>query len=223
MEISEAKLVIESLLFVGDEPLSIRKIKQVVEELDESTIRQILAELRQEYDLSGRAMQLIEIANGYQLTTRPKYASWVTKLVQSAVKFRLTKAALETLTIIAYRQPVLRAEIEQIRGVDSGGVIQTLLEKKLIRVTGRKEVVGRPLLYGTTQEFLDQFGLKNLGDLPMIEEVTTETTVSSILSEAEPILPNLLEEQLQNSPDVNLAAQPAASENNPEVNSEPQP
>ena len=183
METSEAKPIIESLLFVADEPLSLRKIKQVVEELDESSIRQILAELKEEYTQSNRAIQLIEIANGFQFATRPSYADWVNKLVQSTTKFRLTKPALETLTIVAYRQPVMRAEIESIRGVDSGGVIQTLLEKKLIRVTGRKEVVGRPLLYGTTQEFLDHFGLRNLSDLPTIEEVVPESAIGQASEE----------------------------------------
>lgn len=183
MEISEAKPIIESLLFVADEPLTIRKLKQVIEAIDESTIRQALAQLKEEYNQNGRAIQLVEIANGYQFATRPSYADWVNKLIQSTTKFRLTKPALETLTIVAYRQPVMRAEIESIRGVDSGGVIQTLLEKKLIRVTGRKEVVGRPLLYGTTQEFLDHFGLRNLTDLPTIEEVVPESAVSPLPAE----------------------------------------
>lgn len=178
METSELKPIIESLLFVADEPLSIRKIKQVVEDTDEPTIRKMLEELKEEYTASNRAIQIVEIANGYQFATRPAYADWVNKLVQSNTKFRLTKPALETLTIIAYRQPVMRAEIESIRGVDSGGVVQTLLEKKLIRVTGRKEVVGRPLLYGTTPEFLDHFGLRNLSDLPTIEEVVPESDIT---------------------------------------------
>jgi segregation and condensation protein B len=183
METSELKPIIESLLFVADEPLTIRKIKQVVEEAEESTIRQILAELKEDYTQSNRAIQIVEIANGYQFATRPAYADWVNKLIQSNTKFRLTKPALETLTIIAYRQPVMRAEIESIRGVDSGGVIQTLLEKKLIRITGRKEVVGRPLLYGTTPEFLDHFGLRNLSDLPTIEEVVPESEITPRPSE----------------------------------------
>ncbi|MCX7918389.1 MAG: SMC-Scp complex subunit ScpB [bacterium] len=183
LEISEVKPIIESLLFVADEPLTIRKFKQIIEDVDEATIKQALAELKLEYSQNGRAIQLVEIANGYQLATRPRYAEWVKKLIQSTTKFRLTKPALETLTIIAYRQPVMRAEIEAIRGVDSGGVIQTLLEKKLIRVTGRKEVVGRPLLYGTTQEFLDHFGLRNLSDLPTIEEVVPESAVGPASTE----------------------------------------
>jgi segregation and condensation protein B len=178
MENSELKPIIESLLFVADEPLTSRKIKQVVENAEEATIRQILAELKEEYTVSNRAIQIVEIANGYQFATRPAYADWVNKLIQSNTKFRLTKPALETLTIIAYRQPVMRAEIESIRGVDSGGVVQTLLEKKLVRVTGRKEVVGRPLLYGTTPEFLDHFGLRNLSDLPTIEEVVPESDIT---------------------------------------------
>jgi segregation and condensation protein B len=178
METSELKPIIESLLFVADEPLSVRKIKQIIEDSEESSIRQILAELKEEYTQSNRAIQIVEIANGYQFATRPAYADWVNKLIQSNTKFRLTKPALETLTIVAYRQPVMRAEIESIRGVDSGGVVQTLLEKKLIRVTGRKEVVGRPLLYGTTPEFLDHFGLRNLSDLPTIEEVVPESEIT---------------------------------------------
>ena len=168
----EGKAIIESLLFVSNEPLTLTQIRDVLGDVDEKSIRRWLTEIQEDLSGTSRGIQLIEIAHGYRLVTKPQYAEWVQKLIVTKQNLKLTKAGLETLAVIAYRQPLVRVEIEAIRGVDCGGVIQTLLERKLIKVVGRKEVVGRPLLYGTTPEFLDQFGLKNLSDLPTLDELT---------------------------------------------------
>lgn len=129
-----------------------------------------LQELRAEYDRTGRGLQLVEIAGGYQITTRPEYNDWVRELLDPKTPTRLTIQALETLAVIAYKQPVTLPEVIELRGVKSGGVLKTLLEKRLIRIVGRKEVVGRPILYGTTKQFLLHFGLRDLSELPKIEE-----------------------------------------------------
>ena len=131
---------------------------------------QALEEMQADYARDGRGLQLVEVAGGYQITTRPEYHDWVRELLDPRTPTRLSIQALETLAVIAYKQPVTLPEIIDLRGVKSGGVIKTLLEKRLIRITGRKEVVGRPMLYGTTKEFLLQFGLKDLAELPKIEE-----------------------------------------------------
>ena len=129
-----------------------------------------LEELKQEYAREGRGLQLVEVAGGFQITTRPEYNDWMQELADPKAPTRLSIQALETLAVIAYKQPVTLPEIIDLRGVRSAGVIKTLLEKRLIRITGRKEVVGRPMLYGTTKQFLLHFGLKDLGELPRIEE-----------------------------------------------------
>ncbi|MDI6821359.1 MAG: SMC-Scp complex subunit ScpB [Actinomycetota bacterium] len=169
MELTELRGIIESLLFVTTEPLSLRKMSEIVE-VDEVTIKRILDELGEEYRKQGRGFQLREIAGGYRLYTHPGYAPYVEKLVLSWDQRRLTQAALETLAIIAYKQPVTKAQISSIRGVDAGTVLNSLLEKGLIREMGRANSPGQPILYGTTQVFLETFGLKDLSDLPPLKE-----------------------------------------------------
>ncbi len=129
-----------------------------------------LEELAADYARDGRGLQLVEVAGGWQITTRPEYNDWVRELLDPKTPTRLSIQALETLAVVAYKQPVTLPEIIDLRGVKSGGVIKTLLEKRLIRIVGRKEVVGRPMLYGTTRQFLLHFGLKDLAELPRIEE-----------------------------------------------------
>ncbi len=171
----QIKSIIESLLFVSGDPLTLKQIKDIIgSELEDKTLRQMMHEIQEDFGNSLRGIQLIEIAHGYRLTTKPENADWVQKLVIMKQKLKLTKASIETLSVIAYRQPLVRAEIESIRGVDCGGVLQTLMERKLIKAVGRKEVIGRPLMYGTTTEFLDQFGLKNLNDLPTLDELSDD-------------------------------------------------
>jgi segregation and condensation protein B len=172
------KNIIESLLFVSDAPLSLDRIKAIVPDTESMEIRQALNDLSQEYEARGGAFRLRQVAGGYQIRTRPEYREWIKRLVEPS-PLRLSKAALETLAIIAYKQPVIRSEIEQLRGVDCGGVIRLLLERKLVRVLGKKELPGRPLIYATTKQFLEIFDLKDLKDLPTpkeIEELGTSGT-----------------------------------------------
>jgi len=166
----DIKYIIESLLFVADEPLPVDRIKKILIQVETREIREAMAELTAEYEARGGGFYLDEVAGGYQIRTRPRYTDWIKKLIQPK-PLRLSKPALETLVIIAYKQPIIRSDIEHLRGVDCGGVIRALLERKLIRVLGRKEIAGRPLIYATTKRFLEIFDLKNLRDLPTPKEI----------------------------------------------------
>jgi segregation and condensation protein B len=166
----ELKNIIESLLFVTDEPLTVDRIRKAVKTADPRAVREAVQALAQEYEVRKGGFCLAEVAGGYQLRTRPEYKEYIKDLLQPAAP-RLSKAALETLAIIAYKQPIIRADLEHIRGVDSGGVLRMLLKRKLIRVLGRKEIPGRPLIYATTKRFLEMFDLKDLKDLPTPKEI----------------------------------------------------
>jgi segregation and condensation protein B len=166
----EVRAVLEALIFASPQPLTPREIGNVLEGVPKEAWQAAAAEIRADYARDGRGLQLVEVAGGYQITTRPEYNDWIRELLDPRTPTRLSIQALETLAVIAYKQPVTLPEIIDLRGVKSGGVLKTLLEKRLIRITGRKEVVGRPMLYGTTKEFLLQFGLKDVGELPKIEE-----------------------------------------------------
>ncbi len=166
----DLKNILESLLFVSDEPLSARQLGKLLPEADTRQIRQAMSELAADYDNRQTSFHLGEVAGGYQLRTRPAYTEWIRRLVQPKPA-RLSRAALETLAIVAYKQPVLRADIEHIRGVDSGGTLRLLMERNLIRILGRKEIPGRPLIYATTKLFLEIFGLKDLKELPTPAEI----------------------------------------------------
>lgn len=167
----EVEKIVEALLFAVHEPISIRKISEIVEGTDAKEINEIINKLREEYDTYNRAFQIEEIANGFQLLSRPEYHEWISKTRKKTGEAKLSQSALETLAIISYKQPIIRAEIEAIRGVQSGQMIRTLIEKGLVKIVGRDEVLGRPLLYGTTKKFLEFFGLKSIKDLPKIEEL----------------------------------------------------
>jgi segregation and condensation protein B len=166
----EVRAVLEALIFASPQPITPREIAQVMGGVPKEAWKQALEEIREEYARDGRGLQLIEVAGGYQITTRPEYNDWIRELIDPKAPTRLSIQALETLAVIAYKQPATLPEIIELRGVKSGGVLKTLLEKRLIRIVGRKEVVGRPILYGTTKEFLLHFGLKDLAELPKIEE-----------------------------------------------------
>ena len=166
----DIKHIIESLLFVTDDPLSVDKIKNALGIAEAAPVREALKELAGEYEARGGGFYLNQVAGGYQLRTRPEYREWIKRLVQPKTH-RLSRPALEALAIVAYKQPIIRSDIEHIRGVDSGGILRTLLERKLIRVMGRREIPGRPLIYGTTKLFLEVFGLKSLQDLPTPREI----------------------------------------------------
>ena len=167
---AEVRAVVEALIFASPQPVTAREIGKVLQGVPKEDWQKALEEIRADYARDGRGLQLVEVANGYQITTRPEYNDWVRELIDPKSPTRLSIQALETLAVIAYKQPVTLPEIIELRGIKSGGVIKTLLEKRLIRILGRKEVVGRPILYGTTKHFLLHFGMKDLGELPKIEE-----------------------------------------------------
>ncbi len=182
---SDLKAVIEAFLFVAGFPVSLDKLADLTE-ADKADIKEVIAGLTQEYSRPGRGIRLLEVAGGYQFRSDPALAPWLRRLQKERVQ-RLSAAALETLAIIAYRQPVTRAEIEYLRGVDSGGVLKTLLERHLLRILGKKDIPGRPLLYGTSRYFLELFGLKDLNDLPTLKEFSA---LDPELAEALPLEPS---------------------------------
>lgn len=170
MEDFEIKPIIESLLFVSESPLKLETLIEILPELNKEVILEGIRQIKAEYDGDSKGMELVEIAGGYQFRTKLKWAEWIQRLKKSKA-IRLSRSALETLAIVAYRQPVIRPTIEEIRGVDSGWVLRTLLEKGLIKMMGRKELPGRPIVYGTTKTFLEIFGLNTLSDLPTPKEI----------------------------------------------------
>jgi len=173
METSELKQVLEALLFVSEKSLSLKELKELIKEdyADIDNLENILNELKEEYARLNRPYEIKFVADGWIFATKPKYAPWIKKLLKEKYILKLSRSALETLAIIAYKQPITRAEIDEIRGVESAGVIETLLEKSLIKIIAKKETLGRPLLYGTTRDFLKHFGLANLSELPLIENI----------------------------------------------------
>ena len=169
--LSGLKGILEAILFVSGEPLSVDRMLGVVEGVSRAELVSALQARRADYAVEGRGLQLVEVAGGFQIATRPDCAPWIKRLERAKEGARLSRSAMETLAIVAYKQPVVRAEIEQIRGVDSAGVLKTLLERRLIRIVGRKDAPGRPILYGTTRQFLQAFGLKDLADLPALRDI----------------------------------------------------
>jgi segregation and condensation protein B len=160
---------LEAILFLSRDPLGSRKLAQLARLADGTKARTLVGALNRRYDAEGSAFRVEEVAGGFQLLTRSKYAPWLRRLHSTAMEVRLSTPALETLAVVAYRQPVLRAEIEAIRGVQCGEVLRQLIERDLVRIVGRSEELGRPLLYGTTRQFLQVFGLRHLEDLPRPE------------------------------------------------------
>jgi len=170
LEERELKAIVESLLFVSADPVPMERLMVALGTVSRSELRQVLQSLREDFDREGRGVQVVELAGGYQMVTRAEYAPWITRLAKAKASPKLSRSAMESLAIIAYKQPIVRSEIEQIRGVEVSGVLRTLLERKLIRMVGRKEVPGRPIMYGTTKLFLQQFGLNDLSQLPPLRE-----------------------------------------------------
>ncbi len=164
------KGVIEALLFVNEKPVTLEQIKRALETLNVAEIKASIQSLSAEYETRQSGMKIVEIAGGYQMLSNPGYVSYIRDFYKTKHKEKLSKPALETLAIVAYKQPVTRTEVELIRGVNSDGVIAHLLTKELVKPVGRKDVPGRPFLYGTTRQFLEYFGLKSLEDLPTLEE-----------------------------------------------------
>lgn len=163
--------VVEALIFSSESPLNIQRIREVVPEFSAREIQQTVSYLNTQYQFSGRPFFIKNIANGYQMFTAPEFSLYIDKLNESKQKSRLTQKSLETLAIIVYKQPITKHDVEEIRGVNSEGVIKTLLSRNLITIAGRAEAPGSPFIYKTTQKFLDYFGLKSLSDLPKIKEI----------------------------------------------------
>jgi len=181
-ERDELKYALEALLFASEKPLTAAQLRDAfTEKISAADIEKRLEALKKEYEEQGRGFCLIQIAGGYQTVSDPRYAEYLQRFYQSREKKRVSQAGLETLSIIAYRQPVTKAEIEFVRGVNVDGPLKTLLEKGLIRIAGRKEVPGRPILYGTSQDFLERFGLKSLEDLPPLSQFTEKDLEPSLL------------------------------------------
>lgn len=174
MSQSEKKVyvnILESLLFTSEAPLTVSRIREIIPELKPKEIEEAVTNLNEQYQKGGRTFEIKEIAGGYQLFTLPEYADYIDKLIQTKQKSRLTQKALETVAIIAYKQPLTKHEIEEIRGVNVDGVMKTLLSRNLITISGRAKAPGSPFLYVTTKRFLDYFGLTGLEDLPKLKEI----------------------------------------------------
>jgi segregation and condensation protein B len=173
--------VVEALLFASDAPLETERIREVLDLADAASARALVEELRARYAAAERALTVVEVGGGFRMVTRPELAPWLLRLAKTRTRARLSRPALETLAIVAYRQPVSRPEVDTLRGVNSEGVLDNLLERRLLRIAGRKEAPGRPFLYETTREFLVAFGLRDVGDLPKVEG---ELPLPEVLPEA---------------------------------------
>jgi segregation and condensation protein B len=170
MDDFEIKPILESLFFVSDSPIRLETLVEIFPESNKESILKGICQIQAEYEDHSKGIELTEIAGGYQFRTKPRWAGWINRLKKTKT-VKLSQAALETLAIVAYRQPIIRPAIEEIRGVDSGSVLHTLLEKGLIKIMGRKDLPGRPIVYGTTKAFLELFSLKTLSDLPTLKEI----------------------------------------------------
>lgn len=173
MEEREKKSLLEALLFLSGEPLLFSNVKGIID-LSEEEFRRVMSDLMDEYNSREGGILIIEVARGYQMVTNPKYGSIIKAFKGVQASSKLSMAALETLAIIAYKQPIIKAEIERVRGVNSDSALKTLLERRLIKIIGKKDAPGRPLYYGTTQEFLQYFGLRDLTELPTIKDLSRE-------------------------------------------------
>lgn len=198
------KNIIEALIFSSDEPLTNAEIIKAIKgidgedsEISSDDINSAVDLLNQEYETSGRAVKIVKIAGGYLFATREEYAKYIGYLSSEKTKRRLSQAALETLAIIAYKQPITKPELESIRGVNSDYILATLLDKKLINISGRAETIGRPLLYTTTDEFLKYFGLNSLSDLPKPREIEEIMQDEDFIEQKNKIMMNAVEESLE--------------------------
>ena len=190
--VQKLKSILEAILFAASEPISLEQFQDTLPDLDKRAIRRGLAELREDYQEMDRSFHLVEIANGYQICTRPEYSEWIQKFYTRQVRVTLSPSALETLAIVAYKQPVTRADVAAIRGVNSDSVLNSLLEKGLVRIAGRK--AGRSLLFSTTDEFLQQFGLKDASELPSLDEIDELLNTPNGSDPAQNLLPEMMEE-----------------------------
>ena len=169
LQTDDLKKIVETLLFITDRPVKPTRLADVIDGANVKQVREVITALQDEYTAQGRAVQIVEIGGGFQMATKPEYGRWVRKLYNEKMTTKLSNAALETLAIVAYKQPITRAEMEAIRGVDVAGPLERLLERSLVRVVGKKDTIGRPMVYGTTDEFLRMFGLNKLSELPDLQ------------------------------------------------------
>ena len=166
----ELKAILEAVLFVSPEPVPVARLMSILGTVSKAEVVQALGVLEHDLDREGRGIQLVQVAGGYRLVTKQEYGPWLKRMDKAKTAQKLSRSALESLAIIAYKQPLVRAEIEEIRGVETSGVLRTLCERKLVRIVGRKDVPGRPIMYGTTKFFLEHFGLQDLSQLPPLRE-----------------------------------------------------
>lgn len=215
MDDRELKPIVEALLFVAAEPMPLNKLCEILDGVERERVVACLDDLREQYRRGDHGLTVAEVAGGYQLVTVQEAAPWLRKLSAAKAPPRLSKPALETLAIIAYKQPLTRPEVESIRGVDVAGVVKTLMDRRLVKIIGRKDVPGRPMMFGTTKEFLHAFGLKDLADLPTLKdfaEIARATDASVGDQEvAEGELPASDTETSGASPDVREIAESADS------------
>lgn len=174
MDTQRIKEICAAMLFTSNKPLTLTEIKDVLGEVDSGVVKVAMDELVSEYDQQNKSFGIKQIAGGYIMVTHPEYSQWLKKLYKDKYTWRLSGPALETLAIVAYKQPITKAEVEVIRGVNADGVMSTLLERDLVKISGRKEIPGRPLLYSTTKDFLNYFGLNSLKDLPALEDIVVK-------------------------------------------------
>ncbi len=218
----ELKHIVEALIFASDEPVDTATIVNIIKSIDKekeelelyTLIENAIDELNEFYDSNGTAFRIIKIAKGYQFATKPAFSRYVGFMNTERKQKRLSQAALETLAIIAYKQPITKPEIEKIRGVNADYILSTLLEKNLICIKGRAETVGRPLLYGTTDEFLKYFGISDLSDLPKPREIEEILNDESFLEQKKRLLMNLIEDEDQLELDFNENEENGSEERN---------
>lgn len=196
--------VLEAMLFASDVPLEAERIREVLELGSADEARDLVRDLTARYEADARPLQILEVAGGYRMVTRPEVAPWLVRLARARTRVRMSRPALETLAIVAYKQPVSRPEIDAVRGVNSEATLDNLLERRLVRIAGRKEAPGRPFVYETTREFLIAFGLRDLGDLPKIEG-------ELVIPDLTPVESEHAEAQAQQDPGPGGAEQPAGS------------
>lgn len=193
MEENNLKSAVEALIFASDKPITTEQIKKVLGDLDTPSVNKIITELKNEYTAQNRGMRVVEIAGGFQMITNSNFSSFLKKLFKNRYSDKLSRPALESLAIIAYKQPLTKSEIESLRNVNVDGVMKSLIDKNLIRVCGRKKIPGRPFVFGTTREFLEHFGLKSLQDLPKMEDFTVLTQEKEAQIIIEPVTQENLE------------------------------
>jgi len=170
IDVRELKAILEAVLFVSHESVPVARLVSILGTVSKAEVVQALGILTHDLDQDGRGIQLVQVAGGYRLVTKQEYGPWLKRMDKPKAAQKLSRSALESLAIIAYRQPIVRSEIEEIRGVETSGVLRTLCERKLVRIVGRKDVPGRPIMYGTTKFFLEHFGLQDLSQLPPLRE-----------------------------------------------------